>query len=246
MEQQQYRYCHCGCGIGHSTGVAAGTATITYTVAGVPVTAGVTVNPLPVAGTISETDAVCIGSSITLSSTVSGGVWTAGNAITTVGSATGVVTGAAIGSDMITYTVTNSCGTSATTKNIAVNGIVGDIYTYGGTGTAGYSGDSGPAFDANINQPRDLTTDTAGNVYFCDVANNRVRKISKAGIITTVAGNGTAGNTGDGGAATAATLNGPNGVFVDNAGNIFISNTSSHTIRKVNYWIREIWAVYLL
>ena len=220
------------------TGVSAGSATISYTVASVYVTVLISVNTLPDPGTISGGTGVCILSSISLTESVSGGVWSTANSIATV-SSTGVVTGNAIGADAIQYTVTNSCGSSTASTTVTVNGVVGDIYTYAGTGTAGYSNDGSPAYTAAIDQPRDLTTDAAGNVYFCDVLNSRVRKIARDGTITTVAGNGTTGNSGDGGPATNAALNQPNGVFVDDAGNIFISNTGSNavlgnTIRKVD------------
>ncbi len=215
------------------TGVSAGTATISYNAAVTVETIVISINAAPTAPVVTGGNGVCILSSFSLSSPTDGGVWSVTNAIATV-TATGMVTGNAIGADTVNYTVTNNCGSTTTATKVTINGIVGDMYTYGGTGTAGFTGDGVPAFQTEINQPRDLTTDAAGNVYFCDVANNRVRKITRDGFITTVAGNGTAGNGGDGGPAMAANLNGPNGVFVDNAGNIFISNTSSHTIKKVN------------
>ena len=215
-------------------GVTAGTVTITYTLTG-PVTTTVTVSGLLDAGTITGPAAVCIGSTITLVNSTSGGVWSSDNAVVTVGSTSGVVTGNALGSGNIIYTITSSCGSASSAVNVVVNGLTNNIYTFGGTGATGHSGDGGPAYAAQISNPRDLFVDTASSaVYFCEQGSNTVRKITKSGIITTVAGNGSVGNSGDGGPATAATLNAANGVFVDNAGNIFISNTSSHTVRKVN------------
>jgi trimeric autotransporter adhesin len=109
----------------------------------------------------------------------------------------------------------------------------GIITTVAGTGTSGFSGDNGPATLARITFPRWVCTDSIGNIYIAD-GNNRIRKVTLAtGIINTVAGNGTAGFSGDGGLATAAAINLPLGVFVDRAGNIFIAESSNNRIRKV-------------
>ncbi len=88
----------------------------------------------------------------------------------------------------------------------------GNIKTFAGTGTAGYSGDNGLAVSAQLSQPFGLAVDAAGNLYVADFGNNRVRKISSKGVITTVAGTGTQGDSGDGGQATSAQLNTPTGV----------------------------------
>lgn len=108
----------------------------------------------------------------------------------------------------------------------------GIISQFAGNGSGSYCGDGGPAIAACIPKPFDVATDAAGNVYIADYYNNAIRKVNTAGIITTVAGNGTHGYTGDGGPATAAQLEYPNGVTCDAAGNIYI--TSSHSVRKVN------------
>ncbi len=100
------------------------------------------------------------------------------------------------------------------------------------TGSAGYSGDGGQATAAQLNTPIGLAIDASGNVYFSDVNNNVVRKISTSGIITTIAGNGSAGYSGDGGAATAATLNAPTGLAVDASGNLYIADFVNSVIRK--------------
>jgi sugar lactone lactonase YvrE len=110
----------------------------------------------------------------------------------------------------------------------------GIITTVAGNGTAGYSGDGGVATAANISYPVGITVDSSGNIYITDLDNYRVRKINTSGIITTVAGNGTAGYSGDGGAATAAKLNRSFGVTIDNSGNIYIADTYNYRIRKVN------------
>src|SRR5439155_1272676 len=85
----------------------------------------------------------------------------------------------------------------------------GVLGTIAGTDTAGTSGDGGPGTAAQINGPQGCTVDSSGNFYFADESANRVRRVSTTGIITTIAGNGTASSTGDGGLATAATLNNP-------------------------------------
>ncbi len=110
----------------------------------------------------------------------------------------------------------------------------GIITTVVGIGTSGYSGDGGPATAARINQVFDVITDAAGNIYIGDGANHRIRKISAEGIITTIAGNGTAGYAGDGAAATAAMINRPGGVALDNAGNVYFTEIYGHRVRKIN------------
>lgn len=116
-----------------------------------------------------------------------------------------------------------------------------------GNGTSAFGGDGGLATQATISTPLGMATDTAGNVYFADSANQRVRKISTLGVISTVAGNGfTTGDNmpgrlqasdtfgmGDGGAATNATFNRPSSVAVDKAGNVFIADTYNNAIREV-------------
>jgi hypothetical protein len=111
----------------------------------------------------------------------------------------------------------------------------GLISTIAGTGTSGYNGDGITATAALINQPTSIAVDTNGNVYFTDRNNHRVRKITvSTGIISTVAGTGTAGYNGDGIAATAAQLSGPNEVVFDAAGNLFISDWFNQRVRKVD------------
>jgi sugar lactone lactonase YvrE/pimeloyl-ACP methyl ester carboxylesterase len=108
----------------------------------------------------------------------------------------------------------------------------GLISTIAGNGTAGFSGDGGPATSAGLKSPSGVTVDTAGNIFIADTSNNRIRKVA-GGLISTIAGNGTAGFSGDGGPATSAGLKSPSGVTVDTAGNIFIADTSNNRIRKV-------------
>ena len=100
--------------------------------------------------------------------------------------------------------------------------------TAAGNGIAGYTGDNGPATAAELTSPWGLAFDSAGDLFIADADNNVVREVVKAtGDIITVAGNGTAGYSGDGGPATAAELNGPDGVAVDSAGDLFIADTAT-------------------
>ncbi|MGG3277219.1 hypothetical protein ABER88_23420, partial [Paenibacillus macerans] len=99
---------------------------------------------------------------------------------------------------------------------IATSG--GTISTVAGNGTAGSSGDGGAAWMAQLNYPYGVAVDSGGNLYIADTFNHRIRKVDASGNINTVAGNGTAGSSGDGGAAASAQLNRPFGVAVDSGG----------------------------
>jgi hypothetical protein len=112
-------------------------------------------------------------------------------------------------------------------------GSDGVITTVAGNGTAGFSGDGGPATAAQINSPFGVGVDAPGNVYLTDSRNERIRRVGRDGIITTVAGNGISGYAGDGGPATQAQLRGPHGVTVDAAGNIYIADTANDRVRRV-------------
>ena len=109
----------------------------------------------------------------------------------------------------------------------------GTITTAAGTGTEGYGGDNGAATRAELNYPIGVAVDSAGNLYIADTYNHRIRKVSN-GVITTVAGNGTAGFSGDNGSATSAQLNYPYSVAVDAAGNLYIADYGNNRIREVS------------
>ncbi len=107
----------------------------------------------------------------------------------------------------------------------------GVITTIAGTNTAGFSGDNGPAVKAQLNHPSDVAVDTAGNVYIADTFNFRIRMIAPSGIITTIAGNGLSGYTGDYGPATAARFRFPTGIAVGPDGAIYVADTQNNVIR---------------
>jgi len=111
----------------------------------------------------------------------------------------------------------------------------GVISVAAGNGTRGYSGDGGPATDAELDYPEAVALDASGNLYITDTDNYAIRMVSAStGIITTIAGNGTYGYTGDNGPATAAQLGGPQGLALDTSGNLYISDGNNEVIRKVN------------
>ena len=116
-----------------------------------------------------------------------------------------------------------------------VDAATGTIATIAGTGEEGYSGDGGPAAEAQIDNPYGVAVDGAGNVYIADRGNNRIRKIDAAtGTIATIAGTGHRGYSGDGGPAVGAQLMDPYGVAVDGAGNVYIADRGNYGIRKVD------------
>ena len=110
----------------------------------------------------------------------------------------------------------------------------GIISTYAGTGTAGFSGDGGPASAAQFQSPDGLCIDAMGNMYVADRYNYRIRKISPSGIISTYAGSGSSGFAGDGGPASAAHFLEPSNVSTDNLGNLYIADFHNSRVRKVS------------
>jgi sugar lactone lactonase YvrE len=119
-----------------------------------------------------------------------------------------------------------------TVNNIFTSPI---ITTIAGNGVVGYSGDGGPATSAELNNPFDVALDQAGNIYFSDNQNSVIRKINVAnGAISTIAGNGIAGFSGDGGPATSAELHFPDRIAMDNLGNIYLCDNLNGRLREIN------------
>jgi len=119
-------------------------------------------------------------------------------------------------------------------RKVAANGVISTVAGNAALGS-GYSGDGGSATLAKLNAPNGVAVDSAGNLYIAECNNNVVRKVTAAtGIISTFAGNNTAGVSGDGGAATAAQLNCPSGVAIGPGGSVYIADTGNNWVRKVN------------
>ncbi len=116
-------------------------------------------------------------------------------------------------------------------RRISVDGV---ISTFAGNGQAGSDGDGGPALQASFRQPTQLAFDGEGNLYVADESANRIRRITKAGVITTVAGSGQPGFGGDGGQAAAARITSPGGMAFDKSGTLYFADQLNHRIRRVN------------
>ncbi|EFC41150.1 predicted protein [Naegleria gruberi] len=116
-------------------------------------------------------------------------------------------------------------------RKISTNGY---ISTIAGTGSASFGGDGGLAINAQLNSPSAVSISSNGDMYISDTGNQRIRKISTNGYISTIAGSGTGGYSGDGGLATSAQLYYPKGVAISPSNEIYIADTYNHRIRKVN------------
>jgi uncharacterized protein (TIGR03437 family) len=115
-------------------------------------------------------------------------------------------------------------------RKVTVDGM---IATVAGTGAAGSGGDGGAATSARLSRPRAVLVDSAGNFYIGDTLGNGIRKVSTAGVISTVTGDGTPGYSGDGGAAAAARVSGPRGMAMDAAGTLYFADADNHRIRAI-------------
>ena len=152
----------------------------------------------------------------------------------TIGMPTGVAvdsSGNVYIADCVVYTGTGPGCTEGYILKVATTGI---ISIFAGDSRVGDGGSGGAATATSIGAPWGVRTDSAGDVYFSDVVYNVVREVKTNGIITTVAGNGREGYSGNGGLATAAELNDPTGLYVDASGNLFIADSKNAVIRKVN------------
>ncbi len=122
------------------------------------------------------------------------------------------------------------------TVDATLRGDVEDQYafTIAGTGEWGYGGDSGPATEANLAHPGPLAADESDNLYMADLSNHRIRRIDAEGVITTIAGTGESGFSGDGGPATEAQVASPNGLAADGSGNLYVADSGNHRIRRID------------
>jgi hypothetical protein len=135
--------------------------------------------------------------------------------------------GLAFDSDGALYIVD---GEKHAVRKVTSNGFISTVA--GTPGVAGFFGDDGPASVAQLSSPYDVAIDAQRNLFIADAANHRIRKVSPAGIISTVAGNGNQGSSGDGGPATAARLFFPWGIALDASGNLYLSDWS-YRVRRV-------------
>ncbi|MEK7830354.1 MAG: hypothetical protein AAB401_04665, partial [Acidobacteriota bacterium] len=115
-----------------------------------------------------------------------------------------------------------------------VNATTRLISTVAGNGEPGFAGDSGQGATAQINTPTDVAVDASGNVFFIDQANNRVRRVNAAGVIETIAGNGTIGYSGDGGPALQAQISQPTSIEVESDGSIQVGDNGNLRVRKLS------------
>ncbi len=127
--------------------------------------------------------------------------------------------------------IADGCYNSSRIRMVNTAGI---ITTIAGTSIPGYSGDGGPATNAQLYEPAEIAFDMKGNLYISDSGNNRIRMVNTAGIISTVVGTGVAGFSGDGGQATAAEIDNPYGLALDAIGNLYLADYENNRIRKVN------------
>lgn len=161
----------------------------------------------------------------------------AGNTVSGYGGDGGPATSAALFGpySIVTDKTGNLYIADAENQRVRKVDMSGNISTVAGKGVVGYSGDGGQATNAELKFPIDVALDKSGNLYIADINSNVIRKVDGAGVISTIAGKGVAGYTGDGKAATSATLRDPYAVCVDTSGNIFITDNSNQVIRMVDH-----------
>jgi uncharacterized protein (TIGR03437 family) len=202
---------------GLAPGSYSGTVTIT------PSGAGNTPQTVPVKLTVSAPASQGIISTV------------AGNGLVPFSSEGGTATGSALGVNGVAIDASGTLYIADSVSNrILKVTAAGIVTTLAGNGAITYAGDGGPARNASFFTPVGVAVDTAGNVYIADSLNNRIRKVTPAGTISTVAGNGSPGFSGDGGPATSAAIWAPSGVAVDSAGNLYIADLTNGRIRKVD------------
>jgi uncharacterized protein (TIGR03437 family) len=168
------------------------------------------------------------GASPQINTVAGGGVYSfSGDGGPANGALMNVPEGVALGADGSVYFADSA---NNRVRRVAPSGV---ISTIAGNGTAGFSGDNGSGPAAQLSTPEGVAVDALGNVYIADSGNNRVRKVTPAGAISTFAGTGTAGSSGDGGPAASAALSTPFGLTLDAAGNLYITEFSGDRVRKI-------------
>ena len=196
---------------------------------------------------VARTATAVFGQPVTLTATVSSSAGTPAGTVTFMdgttllgspvtpnssGVATLHVSTLPVGTDLLTASYGGDSNFAESTTAVGPNST---ITTVAGNGTAGFSGDNGPATNAELGLPNGVAMDSAGDLFIAD-SNDRIREVNHAtGVITTVAGNGVWGFSGDNGPATAAELDGPSGIAVDSAGDLFITDGGNDRIREVNH-----------
>jgi Secretion system C-terminal sorting domain/NHL repeat len=226
------------------TGKTSGTAIISYQVLDTCGSAvaldTVVVESMPDAGVIVGGNSLCIGAAQTLSETVVGGTWSAQGSHASI-AGNGIVTGISVGTEIISYSLSNSCGSKFATDLLIVDSCSESCFTtvFAGDTVSGYSGDGGPANLARFNQPVSVAADKYGNVYIADCGNSCIRKVWKnargTNIVETVAGSpATSGYFGDGGPAKDAILAYPTNIAISPASEIFFFDSGNAVIRKIS------------
>jgi uncharacterized protein (TIGR03437 family) len=224
--------------IAGGAGLIGTTTTVAASPAGILTTGSTTLTATVTAksgsGTPTGSVAFALGSAALSSATLTGGGGTAQATLVVYGNQL------AVGSNTITATYSGDATYQSSSAPVTVTVTQSSappssytISTAAGNGTSGFSGDSGMAISAELDYPTGVAVDSAGNLFIADTFNARIRKVTPAGTISTVAGNGTLGFSGDGGSPTSAELRLPDGVAVDSAGNIFIADETNNRIRKV-------------
>lgn len=138
------------------------------------------------------------------------------------------------GINPLTFTAWDAAGNFSTTTLFVTYTPTNTFTSFTGTRISGFNLESGSGLASQLYTPETVALDNSGNLYIADKGNHRIRKVTRSGLISTVAGNGQLGSSGDGGLAINATMNQPNGVAVDGSGNSYLSDTNNHRIRKVN------------
>jgi len=213
------------------TAFMAGSATISYSLPAGGCSAGAIVGVYPGLGAISQATPLYTGDYTIFTDASIGGSWSSSTTlVATIGSTTGIIYGVAPGTATVSYSLGSTCSVTYTATVLPSKNWV--ITSIAGNGTSGYSGDGGPAINAQLSTPVGTAVDQFGNVYIADCLDGVVRKVDSFGVITTFAGNGTMTDNGDGGPAVAAGIHWPWSIAVDNSGNVYIG--SLYYIRKVN------------